>query len=103
MLNKLRTLLEHMWVYVRFVSSNTSNSNTTDDTSRTRTVYPSKACEVTPGLLWGSCNSIFSFLVVLCTSLFCLFVILHLAMVVSVVLRFTAYYPFGTSNFSKNK
>ena len=46
--------------------------NTTGVPSGAGTVYPSGAPEFTPGLQWGSCFSIFSFMCMYCRSLFVL-------------------------------
>ena len=46
--------------------------NTTGATSGAGTAYPSGAPEFTPGFLWGSCYSIFSFMCTFCRSLFVL-------------------------------
>ena len=46
--------------------------NTTGATSGTGTAYPSGAPEFTSGFQWGSCYSIFSFICMLCRSLFVL-------------------------------
>ena len=46
-----------------------SYSNTTGATSGVGTTYPSGAPELTHGVQWGSCSSIFSFLCSACLSL----------------------------------
>ena len=49
--------------------------NTTGVTSGAGTAYPSEAPKFTPGFLWGSCYSIFSFIFMLCRSSFVLLAI----------------------------
>ena len=67
----------------------------TSTTSGAVTAYTSRAHEFTPGFKWGSCYSIFSFMCMFCRSLFFLLSFLLLAIVLSVLLRFTDYdYPF---------
>jgi hypothetical protein len=62
------------------------------------TVYLSRAPEFTPGFQWCSCYSIISFMYMCCRS-FC-FVFFLLAIVLSVLLRFTdSDYPFGIFKF----
>jgi hypothetical protein len=52
--------------------------------------------EFIPGSYWGSCYSIFSFICMFCRSLFVLLYFFLLAIVLSVLLRFTdSEYPFG--------
>ena len=46
--------------------------NTTGATSGAGTAYPSGTPEFTPGFVWGSCYSIFSFMCMFCRSLFVL-------------------------------
>jgi hypothetical protein len=46
--------------------------NTTGGSSGGGNAYPSRAPEITPGFLWGSCYSFFSFIYVFCWSLFIL-------------------------------
>ena len=53
------------------------------------TVYPSGAPEFIPGLMWGSCSSIFSFVCMVCRSFFVLLSFFPLDTVSSVLLRFT--------------
>ena len=68
-----------------------NNSNKTCVTSETGTAYHSGAPEFIRGFWWGLCCSIFRFLY-LCVS-FCPFL---LAIVLSIILRFTASdYPFS--------
>ena len=70
--------------------------NTTGATSGAGTVYPSGAHAFTPGFQWGSCYSIFSFMRIFCRSLFVLLYFFLLAIVLSVLLRYTdSDYPFG--------
>ena len=67
-------------------------------TSVTGTADPSGAPEFTPGFQWGSRYSIFSFVCMFCRSLFVLFILFHLAIVLSVLLRLMdSDYPFGIS------
>jgi hypothetical protein len=62
-------------------------------TSGAGTAYPSGAHEFTPGVQWGSCYLIFSFMCMFCRSLFVLFLS---TIVLSVLLWFTdSDYPFG--------
>ena len=72
-------------------------SKTMDVSNGTGTAYPSRAPEFTPGFQWGLCYSIFSFICVLCRSLFVLlYFFFLLAIVLSVLLRYTdSDYPFG--------
>ena len=67
--------------------------NTTDVTSGAGPAYPSGAPEFATVFSWGSCCSIFSFICMFCRSLFVLFL---LAIVLSVLLRYTdSDYSFG--------
>ena len=60
------------------------------------TAYPSGAPEFTPGFQWGSCYSIFSFFMYVLLIVVCLFVLFHLVIVLSVLLRYTdSDCPFG--------
>ena len=67
--------------------------------SEAGTAYPSGAPKFTPGFSWGSCYSIYSFLcifVVFCSSLIVLLSFFLLAIVLSVLYRFTdSDYLFG--------
>jgi hypothetical protein len=64
-------------------------------TSGAGTAYPSGAPEFTPGFQWGSCYSIFSFICMFWWSLFVLLPFFFLAIVFSVLPRFTdSDYPF---------
>ena len=66
---------------------------TTGATCGAGTAYPSGTLEFTPGIQWDSCYSIFSFICMFSRSMFVLFL---LAIVLSVLLRFTdSDYPFG--------
>ena len=72
--------------------------DTTAVTSGAGTVEPSGAPEFTPGFLWESCYSIFSFMCMYCRYLF-----VPLAIVLSVLFRFTdSDYPLvsATSSYS---
>ena len=63
-------------------------------TRRTGTVYTSASPEFNPGVLWGSCCSIFSLMCSVCLSLFVLFLF---TIVLSVLLRSKASdYTFGS-------
>ena len=63
--------------------------NTTGASSGAGTAYPSGARDFTPGFQWGSCYSFCSFMCML-------FVLFLLAIVLSVLLRYTDFhYPFG--------
>ena len=54
------------------------------------TAYPSGALGVHPCFQWGSCYSIFSFMCMFYRSLFVLLLLFLLAIVLSVLLRYTA-------------
>ena len=58
-------------------------------TSGAGTAYPSGAPDFTPRFEWGSCYSIFSFICMFCRSLFVLLYFFFLAIVFSVLLRYT--------------
>ena len=59
-------------------------------------MYPSGAPNFTPGLQWGACYSIFCFMCMFSRSLFCPMSFFLLAIVLSVLRRYTnSDYPFG--------
>ena len=60
------------------------NSNTRGVSCGTGTAYPSRAPEFTPGFLWGSCCSIFSFLCNVLQIVVCPFVYFLIATMVPV-------------------
>ena len=66
------------------------------------TAYPSGASEFTPGFEWGSCYLIFSFIYMVCRSLFVLLYFFSLVIALSVLLRYTDsdYLPLVSSNSS---
>ena len=66
---------------------------TLDATSGAGTAYPFEAPDFIPGMRWGSCYSIFSFMCMFCRSL-CICVLFGITL--SVLLRFTDFdYPIG--------
>ena len=78
--------------------------NTMGATSGVGTAYPSGAREFIPGFQCCSCYSIFSFMRMLCRSLFVLLYFFLLAIVLSVLLRYadSDYPPLVSSNSSYN-
>jgi hypothetical protein len=88
-----QTFLPHSWL-----STGVCNKSiTTGATYEAGTGNPFGAPECTPGFYWGSCYSIFSFICMLCRSLF-VFCPFLLVIVLSVLLFIDADYHFGIFN-----
>ena len=96
-------LTKHFPVLSSFISYHRvcNQNNTTGEISGAGAIFPSGAPDFTPGFQWGSCYSIFSFMCNVLQIVVCPFVLFLLAIVLSVLLRFTdSDYPFGIFKFS---